>query len=108
MPVARAGPAGPFPAFGKIYDITHADLNEHSVALPAGYPANTRALNIYAVRIAGTGVFRTLSVTGDLVGRSIITSTGGFWIRSVSGLFLYRLTAINDNWDIFCAGYITA
>ena len=96
------------PASGKIYDLTQADVNEHAVALPGGYPANTRALVIMASRQAGTGNFRIISVTGDTVGGLLISNQGtAVWVRSASGDFLYRLTAINDDWDIYSIGYLT-
>ena len=98
------------PASGKIYDITHADTNEHSVALPAGYPANTKALIIYPLRIAGTGHFATISVSGMPAAearRFNNNGEGGMWIRAVDGLFYYRLNVANDDWDIYSNGYIT-
>ena len=95
------------PASGKIYDITHADTNEHSVALPAGYPANTKAIYITCFRLAGTGFFVPRSVSGMPGAPRIATDFGGLWIRAVNGLFYYNLHTANDDWDIFSDGYIT-
>jgi hypothetical protein len=96
------------PASGKIMDITHADTNEHAIALPAGFPANTRALLIMPSRQAGTSNFRILSVTGDTVGAILLSNQQcAVWVRSASGDFLYRLMAANDDWDIYCVGYLT-
>ena len=98
------------PATGKIADLTHADTNEHAMALPAGYPANTKAIYIKAVRIAGTGNFNMLSVTGGTVA-GLISGAGtylGLWFRSAAGTWLYSLTVANDDWDIYAMGRIEA
>jgi len=94
------------PASGKIYDITEADTAEHSVALPAGYPANTRAIQIRAERVTGTGTFQPRSVSGQ-TGFAILNNGNAFWIRAADGLFYYNLGVANDDWDILAQGYIT-
>jgi len=94
------------PAVGKIADITHADTNEHSMSLPAVYPANTRAIYIRCARIAGTGEFQVHSVSGD-AGITQVTGRDVWWIRAADGLFYYALSVANDDWDIYADGYIT-
>lgn len=92
----------------KIYDITHADTNEHSVALPAGYPANTKALVVKANRIAGTGAFTVRSVSGvDGSGWTLNSYGSGTWLRAADGLFYYFISVAGDDWDIYAVGYIT-
>ena len=95
------------PLSGKIADITHADTNEHSMALPTGYPANTKAIFIHPYRAAGTGQFRTNMVSGQ-DGPVIASNSGGAWIRATDGLFYYKLTIANDDWDIYADGRIEA
>ena len=95
------------PASGKIYDITHADTNEHSVALPTGYPANTKILIVRQTRIAGTGGIKIFSVTGDNIGGVLSEGNIGVWVRSADGTWLYKLTIANDDFDVYALGYIT-
>jgi len=95
------------PASGKIYDITEADTNEHSVALPAGYPANTKALHISPRRIAGTGSLKIAGVQGNTAANhgTIASQNMGLWPRAVDGLFYYRLGTASDVWEIDIIGY---
>ncbi len=96
------------PASGKIADITHADTAEHSMALPAGFPGNTRAILVLGNRIAGTGNFVLRSVSGvGIAGRLAHYSAHLWWVRAIDGLFYYNLTVANDDWDIYGVGYIT-
>jgi len=94
------------PATGKIYDLTHADTNEHTAALPSGYPANTKAIHVKAIRAAGTGSILLKSVTG---GDAIILAHNahGLWFRAANGSFYYELSVANDDWNIYATGYIT-
>ena len=97
------------PATGKIYDITEADTNEHSVALPAGYPENTREILIHPERQSGSGNFRARSTSGDPHSAvTILNDYAGIWVRAAVGLFYYQLSTANDDWDIFAVRYITA
>ena len=96
---------GMVPASGKIYDITHADTAEHSVALPAGYPANTKALLISPHRVAGAGHFRVGSVSGGIDGY-VSSLMPILWVRAANELFYYQFTVANDDWDIMALGYI--
>jgi len=102
-------PIGPFPASGKIYDITHADINEHSVALPAGYPANTRAIWVRGLRIAGTGWMVLYSVPATSANTTTLESGRcELWFRCTDNLFHYNISTVNDDWDIHALGYITS
>ena len=93
----------------KIADVTHADTVEHSMALPAGYPANTKAIIIRAARQAGTGSFRLYCPSGSF--SYVLTSGGasscGWWIRQADGLFHYSLSVANDDWDIYGSAVMT-
>jgi len=93
------------PATGKIYDITHADTNEHSVTIPVGYPGNIKALYCRFSRIAGTGQLKMISTQGT-PGMYITTQDNGLWFRAIDGLFYYSLSVANDDWDVFIYGYI--
>ena len=96
------------PASGKIYDITHADTDEHSVALPAGFPANTKSITIWVNRIAGAGSLMTRSVSGQAFSTWILaTNQTGIWYRAIDGLFYYRLSIANDDFDVYAVAYIT-
>lgn len=97
---------GPFPASGKIYDITHPDTNEHSVSLPSGYPANTKLLFIKVVRSSGSGFFYVGSVSGSTDKARVATTYGSAWVRAADGLFYYSLGTADDDFDIFSLGYI--
>lgn len=90
----------------KIYDITHADTVEHTIALPAGAPTNTKYMLCRFTRPVGTGSFRTLSVSGGGI-FSYTSNTCGIWPRAADGLFYYRISVNNDEWDIFCQAYFT-
>ena len=98
-------------ASGKIYDITHVDSNEHNVTLPAGYPQNTRAMFVSGRRVAGTGFFELRSVSGAdghlIQAVAAARGVGAVWFRASDGLFYYRLTTGNDDWDIYIHGYWT-
>ena len=96
------------PLSGKIMDITHADTNEHSVALPTGYPANTKILIVMPQRVAGTGFFKALSTTGSASHWYTASGEGCVWIRAADGTFRYILTVANDDWDIHAVGRIEA
>jgi len=96
------------PTTGKIYDITHADTNEHTVALPATYPANTKAIIITGIRIAGTGYVRIKSVSGGTGYDSCLDVRFQYmWIRATDGLFYYNLSVANDDFDVYATGYVT-
>ena len=95
------------PVLGKIYDITHADTAVHGVALPAGCPANTRAIYISAFRIVGTGVLNIRSGSTDVGYVSLVSLGGVLWFRAADGLFHYSLSVANDDWDVYAKGYIT-
>ena len=107
MGFSDGGQFNVIPASGKIYDITHADTAEHSVALPAGYPANTKAMVVQAYRTAGTSNFHATSVSGVVLGWKIGTALSGLWLRATDGLFYYHLEVANDVWEIYALGYIT-
>jgi len=95
------------PASGQIYDITHPDVNEHSVGLPVGYPANTRALLVMCTRMAGTGVIYLISTSGVISSRwTVSTGLAGVWVRAADGQFYHSLSVANDDWDLYAIGYI--
>lgn len=96
------------PTSGKIYDITHADTNEHSVSLPTGYPANTKLLIISGQRMSGSGNLQLRSTSGVAESRwTVAPDREGVWPRAADGEFYYKLTAANDDWDIYVLAYIT-
>jgi len=89
----------------KLSDITHADINEHTVTLTqAGLPETTKLLLIQAVKTFGDGVFKVYT---ELGGAWFYHSTGqvGWWAVDEDGVLRYSLSQANDIWDIRVFGY---
>jgi len=94
----------------KIADITHADVNKHTLDLAA---ALTETRKIIAVivnmqRITGTGTFLIYPNEGA-------TATSGYYgfqhqytivILDGTQRLQYALSVANDDWDLFCFGYV--
>lgn len=65
------------------------------------------AIYIEPVRISGTGTLQFYTIVGgkaDGVGTAATT----WWIKSDTGVFLYRLTVANDDWDFYAYGYFNS
>jgi len=91
----------------KIADITHADVNEHTLTPAAlGLPANTVAILMKADRIVGTGNLNVRTVAAGAA-MTFINGDEMFWPVDNTGVFRYSLSVANDDWDIGCYGYMT-
>lgn len=94
-----------FPVDGKIADLTHADTLEHTITnTTMGLDESTVAIEIYVVRIGGTGKFQISSVSGG-ARNGITTLNHAIWFKALDGLYYYRLNVAGDDWDIFGQGY---
>ena len=91
----------------KIADITHADTDEHTITPTAlGLPENVVAIYCDFYRDSGSGSFAILTTTGGQQ-YSVSSGTDSMWWKDDTGVFRYKLSAANDDWDIFCFGYFT-
>jgi len=91
----------------KIADITHADTDPHTLDLSTIVPPETLALYIMAERISGSG---SLSGLPNNIGSKYVrignTNTSSPLIISIKDQTLpYKLTAANDDWDLYLLGY---
>ena len=98
------------PYNAKIADITHADVNKHTLDLAAALPEtrNIIMVSLHAHRIAGTGLLDFYpnegahpSYTGDNY-----AGTNTILIEYGSQRLQYDLTVANDDWDLYCLGYV--
>ncbi len=110
---------GPLPIFvpynGKIADITHADTLKHTVTLAnaagtgaiAGETRKIIAVHVWASRIAGTGNFYSYANEGATASNSNVDTRGFFCtIANATQRFQYALSVANDDFDLYCLGYV--
>lgn len=90
----------------KVADITHADLNEHSVDLSAFVGSNGCAILVRTQRVAGTGTFNVLSNTGDAIPYAYSQNGSHLVAPVTNGVLYYKLSVINDDWDLYLGGYM--
>ena len=98
------------PYNGKIADITHADTNNHTLNLAVALSETRKIIKvqILGVRIAGTGDIKIYPNEGA---SSYILQTSGYYsdeciIANGTNRMLYSLTVANDDWDLYCFGYV--
>jgi hypothetical protein len=98
------------PFNGKIADITHADTNKHTLDLAAALGETRKIISIFfkGNRIAGTGYFNTFPNEGVT---ELVWATGGagciaYILKDNTQEMQYVLTVANDDWDIYCYGYV--
>jgi len=110
--ISVAGLAGRqifIPYDGKIADITHPDTNKHTLDL-ATILTETRkiiGLIIYIFRMAGTGgfiVYPAEGATGLWISNGDKSPT--IVIADGTQRLQYSLYVANDDWDIYCSGYV--
>ena len=105
------------PYNAKIADITHADTNLHTLTLANG--AGTGAIAgetrkiigviVTTVRAAGTGFFRVFPNEGanHANPNAVVNYLQGLIIIANGTQRLqYNLSVINDDWDLYCLGYV--
>jgi len=97
------------PYNGKIADITHPDIIKHFLDLEValGETRKIVAVIVSAERIAGTGIFSVYPNEGAR-GQEI---TGGHFtkvtvIMDGTQRLQYALSVANDDFDLYCLGYI--
>jgi len=97
------------PTNGKIADITHADTNKHLLTLAAalGETRKIIAVQLWAFRQAGAGEFRTYPNEG-LLEVGYVQFGPAQWTVIADGTqrLQYSLSVANDDWDLYCIGYM--
>jgi len=99
------------PYNAKIADITHADTNKHTLALDTAL-SETRtiiAILVSHVRQGGTGDFYIYPNEGtDFTYSSNLYKGDSQLIIIAAGTqrLQYGLSVANDDWDLYCWGYI--
>ncbi|GAH96755.1 unnamed protein product, partial [marine sediment metagenome] len=100
------------PYNGKIADITETDTNKHTLDLETALTETRKiiALSITAKRMGGTGEFNCYPNEGaqpSLVGSSAsVYLRGMLIIKDGTQRLEYNLTVANDDWDLYCLGYV--
>jgi hypothetical protein len=111
MPVHGSGPKTLFvPYNGKIADITHADTNQHLLDLAAALSEARKIISVLVGfdRMAGTGAILLYPNEGAnsstwMTSRMNPPMTV---IKNESNRLPYSLTVANDDWDVYCFGYV--
>lgn len=105
------------PYNGKIADITHADTIQHFLVLAnatgtgaiAGETRKIVAVGLWAARIAGTGYLAAYPNEGvqalDLYSYDCWTNNIVI-IKDGTQRLQYRLNVANDDYDLYCLGYV--
>jgi len=97
------------PYNGKIADITHADTNKHTLDLETALSETRKivAVILRDQRIAGTGNLQWFSNEGTLQYNKAVTMyPHTLVIADGTQRGQYSLTVANDDWDVFCHGYV--
>lgn len=104
------------PYNGKIADITHADTVTHLLVLAngagteaiAGETRKIVAVELFSVRIAGTGVIFGYPNEGTFFGGVSYNGTFPSVIVVANGTqrLQYALEVANDDFDLYCIGYV--
>jgi len=97
------------PYNGKIADITHADTNKHTLDLATALSETRKIIEVELAtnRIAGTGTFYPYPNEGATRSEIISPYRGdGVVIANATQRLQYSLSAANDDWDLYCLGYV--
>jgi len=103
------------PYNAKIADITHADTNLHTLTLAnaagtgaiAGETRKIISIYLKTLRIAGTGNFLRYPNEGTQYHYMIDGTTGpNNIIADNTQRLQYNLSVANDDWDLWCLGYV--
>lgn len=97
------------PYNSKIADITHADTNKHTIDLasPLAETRNIIGVLLYAQRISGSGSINAYPNEGTYTGYLGSTVIPCLIIISPgTNRLQYALNQSNDDWDLYCIGYI--
>ena len=97
------------PYNGKIADISEADTLKHSLDLETTLNETRKiiAVKLYSTLMAGSGVFYFYPNEGS----AVITSTGSWQtalviIKDGTQRLQYSQSVANDDFDLYCMGYI--
>jgi len=99
------------PKNAKIADITHADTAKHTLDLAAALSETRKIIDIHVStnRIGGTGYFRVYPNEGTAHLQCGTYSDGSdhrVIIANGTQRLQYSLTTANDDFDLFCFGYV--
>lgn len=97
------------PYNGKIADITHADINRHTLDLEAALTETRKIISVIisANRIVGTGNFKCYPNEGasGTDTNSVVYPRATTIIADGTQRLEYSLTVANDDFDVYCLGY---
>jgi hypothetical protein len=103
------------PLNAKIADITHADTLKHTLTLAngagtgaiAGETRKIIAVHLSAWRMGGTGFFETYPNEGAQFQTILWDTSWGYQaIANGTQRIQYNLSVANDDWDVYCFGYV--
>jgi hypothetical protein len=97
------------PKNGKIADITHADVNDHTLNLATALSEtrNIIALVLSCIRISGTGTMYGYPNEGATpVVVPLYSASGLVIIKDGLNRLKYYLSVANDDFDLYCFGYV--
>ena len=99
------------PYNGKIADITEADTNRHTLDLATALNETRKivAVNVSGTRITGTGYFHVYPNEGTHYFELGVWNTyprGYCAIANGTQRLQYKLSVANDDYDIYCFGYV--
>lgn len=104
----KAGILKVIPYNGKIADITHADLNKHTLDLETALLEVRKIISLvlYAYRVSGSGDLKLYPNEGtEQIETSNATRACKIIIKDGSQQLQYALAVINDDFDLYCMGY---
>ena len=112
VPRTKSGVSGQqifVPYNGKIADITHADTDNHTLDLAAAL-SETRTIITVAVRpvrVSGTGSLKKFPNEGYYRDQGLYYDvTTWMVIKYGTNRLQYALTDANDDFDVYCFGYV--
>lgn len=98
------------PYNGKIADITETDTAKHTLDLETALSETRKIVSVVlkAIRITGTGTFYTYPNEGTSYVEIIWGKNGvaPIVIKDGTQNLQYALTVANDDFDLFCFGYV--
>lgn len=89
----------------NIATVTEADLNKHTVDISADVPPTTVAVVVTCRRTGGTGTINLYPNEGTIEIGGLQNRTSSHVIAILNQRIQYKLSVINDTFDIDCFGY---
>ena len=98
----------------KIADITHADTNLHTLDLETalqilGIPETRKIIMVILApsRVSGSGEFYTYPNEGSkAMPFETFYGFGSVVVADNTQRLQYKLSVANDDWDLYCLGYV--